>query len=271
MLTLLADEDPVVYQPVLEKILLCGPSVVEWLRPHMLSREPALRRHAQEIVRRLGREAADNAFLSFCLKHGEEFDLEEGAWLLAQTQYPETNPEAYRALLDSYANDLRTRVDFTAEPKQFLVTINHYLFQELGFAGNDETCYDPEDSYLNRVINRRTGSSVSLCLLYLFLARQLRMPVAIIGLPGQFFICRYQSAAGDFYLDVFNAGRLLTKAACVQYLVQGSFSVRDDYMAPVSARLLLLRVCASLHQIYLKLQLAGEATRLQRYLVALAR
>jgi regulator of sirC expression with transglutaminase-like and TPR domain len=91
-----------------------------------------------------------------------------------------------------------------------------------------------------------------------------------IGLPGH-FVCRYQSAAVEIYLDVFNRGKLLTKADCVNYLVQANFSVRDDYLAPITSRRLLLRICANLHQIYLQLELAEEATRLQRYLVALAR
>jgi len=70
---------------------------------------------------------------------------------------------------------------------------------------------------------------------------------------------------------VFNQGKILTKADCVQYLVHANFSVRDDYLAPVSSRRLLLRVCANLHQIYIHRNLGDEATRLQRYIVALGR
>ncbi|MGA2864336.1 MAG: transglutaminase-like domain-containing protein [Verrucomicrobiota bacterium] len=270
LLSLLADEDPAVYQAVRRKILSLGPSAVSWLRPHTLSREPALRRRAQEIIRHFDRQTADNAFLAFCLKHGEEFDLETAAWLLAQTRYPDINIEAYRALLDSYAVELRERLGPADQARKTLGTIHHYLFSELGFTGNETDYYDPENSYLNRVLDRRTGNPINLCLLYLLLARRLRLPIAGIGLPGH-FVCRYQSTAAEIYLDVFNRGKLLTKADCINYLVQANFSVRDDYLAPISSRRLLLRICANLHQIYLQLELAEEATRLQRYLVALAR
>ena len=64
---------------------------------------------------------------------------------------------------------------------------------------------------------------------------------------------------------------MLTKADCVQYLVHGHYGVRDDFLVPVTPRRLLLRVCANLHQTYLHLELPEETTRLQRYLVALAR
>src|SRR5438477_2503375 len=105
LLNLLADENPAIYQTVREKILSYGPQAAGWLRPHTLSSDPAMRRRAQEIVLHFERHAADNRFLGFCLKHGEEFNLEEAAWLLAQTQYPEINTGAYEALLDSYANE----------------------------------------------------------------------------------------------------------------------------------------------------------------------
>jgi regulator of sirC expression with transglutaminase-like and TPR domain len=270
LLNLLTDDDPAVYQTIRETILSCGPRAVEWLRPHTLSSDPALRRRAQEIILHLDRQAADNRFLSFCLNHGEECDLEEGAWLLVQTQYPEINVEAYQALLDNWAGELKERTASVFEPKQILTAMNRYLFQRLGFSGNEENYYDPDNSYLNKVLDRRTGNPVNLCLVYLLFGRRLRLPLAGIGLPGH-FICRYQSSAGDIYLDAFSQGKFLSKADCVQYLLQGNYSVRDDYLAPVSPRRMLLRICGNLHQIYSHLELTEETTRLQRYLVALAR
>lgn len=270
LVSLLADEDPAIYRTVREKILSYGPPAAEWLKPHIMSDDPALRRRARQIVLHFERQASDDHFLAFCIRHGEEFDLELGAWLFAQTQYPLINVEAYQALLESYAHELRDRLATTVEPRKVLTTINQYLFNELGFAGNEENYYDPQNSYLNRVIDRRTGNPINLCLLYILLARRLRLPLAGIGLPGH-FICRFQSTAAEIYLDPFNHGRFLTKADCVQYLTNANFSLRDEYLAPVSPRRLLLRICSNLHQVYQRLELAVEAMRLQRYLVALAR
>lgn len=270
LLSLLADEDPAVYRMVREKILSCGPPAAEWLRPHTMSNDPALRRRARQIVLHFDRQAADDHFLAFCLRHGEEFDLELSAWLFAQTQYPLINVEAYQALLDGYTNELRDRLGSTADPQDVLTIINQYLFGELAFTGNEENYYDPENSYLNRVIDRRTGNPINLCLMYILLARRLRLPVAGIGLPGH-FICRYQATAAEIYLDPFNHGRIMTKADCVQYLLNANCSLQDDYLTPVTPRRMLLRVCSNLHQVYQRLEQAVEAMRLQRYLVALAR
>jgi len=173
-------------------------------------------------------------------------------------------------LLDSFASDLEDRVETSGEPAKVLAGMNRYLFEELGFSGDQQNYYDPENSYLNRVIDRRTGNPINLCLVYLLLSRRLKLPVAGIGLPGH-FICRYQSSSVEMYIDAFSGGKLLTKADCVQYLLQGNYSLREDYLTPVTSRKLLLRICGNLHQIYLHLEQSEAATRLQRYMVALAR
>lgn len=271
LVNLLGDDDPAIYQTVRQKILSFGDGASEWLRPHRLSNDPLLRRRAREIVRHFDRQEADTWFLAFCLKHGEEFDLEEGIWLLALTQYPDINVEAYRALLDHFVNDLRERIDFEHETdKEILSTINNYLFDELGFGGDSENYYDPQNSYLNRVIDRRKGNPINLSVLYLLIARRMQLPMAGIGLPGH-FICRYQSTSEEIFVDAFHEGKFLTKADCIQYLVSGSHGLQDEFLSPVSTRRMLMRICSNLHQIYSQRELAEETTRLQRYLVALAR
>lgn len=269
LLKLLADEDLEIYRTVRRKILSYGPGTRFWLQPLSLDSDPVLRRRAREIIRHFDRQSADDEFLAFCLNHGQELDLEQAAWLLARTVYPEINVDGYTALLDSLVSMIRAR--FTdSGPRANLRAMNQVLFEEQGFHGNDQNYFDPENSYLNRVLDRRTGNPINLSLLYILLARRLRLPIVGIGLPGH-FLCRYQTSAGEIYVDPFNGGRLLTKVDCVQYLQQGSFSVRDDYLSPVTPRRMLLRICGNLHQIYLQQGNEAEATRLQRYLVALAR
>jgi regulator of sirC expression with transglutaminase-like and TPR domain len=270
LLNLLGDENAGVYQAVRAQILAEGNAAGEWLRPYALSDDPLVRRRVQEILWHVDKQTGDNRFLTFCLNHGEEFDLETAAWLLAKTQFPEINVEAYQALLDGYANALRERTDRHGRANAMLGKINAYLFGELGFKGNEQNYYEPDNSYLNRVLDRRTGNPITLCLFYMLLARRLRLPIAGIGLPGH-FICRHQSASGEIFVDVFNCGRLLTKADCVHYLVRGNYDLREEYLAPVSPRRIFLRICSNLHQIYLELGMKDDATRLQRYLVALAR
>jgi len=271
LVKLLTDEDPAVYHLVREKILSCGQTATAWVQPHVLSSDPVLRRRAQEIVEHLARRLADNRFLAFCLsQHGEDLDLEQGMWLLAQTRYPDINVAGYQALLDSYAGDLLERVDFGAKPDQILAMVNQYLFSELGFHGNERHYYEPENSYLNRVIDRRMGNPISLCMVYLFLSRRLLLPVTGIGMPGH-FLCRFQCSTEEIYIDAFNRGKLLTRTDCVKYLVQMNYGFQEGLLAPATPHRILLGMCSNLHQIYLHLKRSDETSRLQRYLVALAK
>jgi len=271
LIKLLSDEDPAVYHLVRDRILSYGQAAAGWLRPHLLSSDPVLRRRAQEIIEYLERGTADSRFLAFCLnQHGEDLDVEHGAWLLAQTRHPDINVAAYQALFDSYAGDLRERIDFGAKPDQILAAINQYLYAELGFRGNEQNYYEPDNSYLNRVIDRRTGNPISLCMVYLFLSRRLHLPVAGIGMPGH-FLCRFQCPTDEWYIDAFNRGKLLSRIDCVKYLVQTNYGFQEGLLAPATPRRILLRICSTLHQIYLHLKLTDETARLQRYIVALAK
>lgn len=270
LIKLLADEDSGVYRLVRETILSHGQDAWSWMQPHLLSGDPVLRRRAQEIMDHLARQMADNRFLAFCLSQGEDFDLEQGTWLLAQTRYPDINVAAYRALLDSFAGDLREKIDFGDPPRGILATIDRYLFAELGFRGNEQNYYEAENSYLNRVIDRRTGNPISLCMVYLLVSRRLRLPVAGIGMPGH-FLCRFQCSTDEIFIDAFNQGRLLTKADCVKYLLNTSYGFQEGLLAPATPRRILLRMCSNLHQIYSHLKLPSEVARVQRYVVALAK
>lgn len=270
LIKLLGDEDASIYQAVRGKILSCGQEASDWLRPHTLSGDAVLRRRALEIVQHLAKQSSDNQFLAFCLRHGEDLDLEEGVWLLAKTQYADINIVAYEALLDSYAGDLRERIDFGSGAENILASINHFLFSELEFSGNEQNYYEPDNSYLNRVVDRRLGNPISLCLIYLFVGRRLRLPVAGIGMPGHFLV-RFQSSTGEVYVDAFNRGKLLTKADCVKYLLHTSHGFQEGYLAPITPRRTLLRICSNLHQIYNQMDLPEETARLQRYIVALAK
>lgn len=270
LISLLADEDLAVYRTVRQNLISHGPIAAQWLREHTLSDDPLLRRRAVEITHHFSRLDADTELLAFCLNQGEDFDLEQGVLLLARTQYPNINIEAYSALLDDLAGELRDRLDLSGESDQILNTIGEYFSTDLKFVGDETNFYDPDNSYLNRVLDRRKGNPISLSVVYLLLVRRLRLPVVGIGLPGH-FVCRYQSSRYEVYIDPFRKGRLLSKSDCVKYVMQLRHRFDESCLAPVTSRRILLRICANLHQIYTHNKSPEQSERLQRYLVALAK
>ncbi len=269
LVTLLDDDDPNIFAAVQKRILSLGPASCEWLRPHTSSSNPLVRQRTLGLIHHFTRRETDREFLSFCLTHGENLDLETGALLLARTTYPDVNTAACRAVLDELADTLRHRLHPGDSPRETLAKLNQYLFTQLGFRGNEESYFDPKNSYLNHVLERRTGNPISLCLIYMLVGARLQLPITGIGLPGH-FVCRHQSSAGSIYIDAFERGRFLTKTDCVQYLIHSAFGLDEQFLAPVPPRRMLIRMCGNLHQIYLHLEQQDEATRMQGYIVALS-
>jgi regulator of sirC expression with transglutaminase-like and TPR domain len=165
---------------------------------------------------------------------------------------------------------LHTRVDLTAEPRELLAQINAWVFGELGFRGDRENYFAPRNNYLNEILDRRLGNPIGLSLVYLLLTQRLQLPIVGIGFPGH-FLCRYQTATESVYIDVFDHGRLLSKADCIQHLLHSAFGLHDQFLSPASPRRMVLRLCGNLHQSYLHLQQQENALRVHGYLLALQR
>jgi regulator of sirC expression with transglutaminase-like and TPR domain len=270
LLTLLADDDPVVTAGVRARILSLGAEVVTWLKPHRLSEQPNLRRNVGEILTHFARLEADTRFLAYCLNHGDDLDLEEGVLLLAATRYPELNPAAYRALLDQYAAAVAEAAGSETRGVGLLERMNRVLFRVLGFRGDHEDYDALENHYFNRVLDRRRGNPINLCTLYWLIARRLRLPIVGVGMPSH-FLCRYQTTTDSFFVDAFNQGRLLTRAHCVTYLQTSGYGFQESFLAPATSRETLLRMCANLHQHHARRQQAEPMAQFQRYLIALSK
>ncbi len=270
LVTLLTDEDPEVYRAIRDEILSRGRSASEWLRSFRLSDDPALRRRSREIVRHFDRQTADNDFLAFCLKGGEDLDLERGCWLLSRTFDPEVSVEGYQALLDSFAGALLDIMDFGAPPEGMLADINEFLYSREEFRGRRRADFQPADFYLSETVNQRRGGDLSLGLLYLFVCQRLGLPVVGIGMPGH-FLCRFQTLREEIYIDCYHKGRLLTKNACVRYLRETGRRYDERLLAPLTPRQALLRICSNLHQTYAGRGMAEERDRVLRHVIALSR
>ena len=150
-----------------------------------------------------------------------------------------------------------------------LMAVNRVLYRKEHFRGDKANYYDPQNSYLNRVIDRRLGNPLSLCLVYLFVARRLGLPVTGVGMPGH-FILRLQSPAFTIYVDAFNGGNFLTHSDCATRLKRCGYGIDAGFLSTTTPRRTLMRICSNLHQIYQKSRHLKERDRVQRYLIKLA-
>ena len=118
-------------------------------------------------------------------------------------------------------------------------------------------------------MDRRLGNPISLCLVYLFVARRLNLPLVGVAMPGH-FILRLQSPTFTIFVDPFNGGNFLTQAECAERLKRCGYGFENDFLTPATPRRILMRICSNLHQIYQKKKHLGARDRLQKYLIHLA-
>ncbi len=112
----------------------------------------------------------------------------EAAAAIAQDEEPGLDTQAVLADIDALAERLRRRIPADAAPLQRLRWLNRYFFQELGFAGNVNNYYDPDNSYLHKVLRTRRGIPISLALLYIELATHIQLKARAVSFPGHFLV-----------------------------------------------------------------------------------
>jgi regulator of sirC expression with transglutaminase-like and TPR domain len=266
---LLADEDPRTLQLLQEKLAERGPEGITILESVAHEGEPTARRNATQILRILRESAAWEALAQFCATCGSHFDIEEACWLVARTRYPEFDEPAYRTRIDQMAQELRKRLTGRETPRATIEVCNHYLFRMLGFQGNRQDYYDPDNSYLNRVLDRRLGIPISLSVLYLLLARRLRLPLIGINMPAHFLL-KWQSDTTNFYFDPFHEGELLDETDCRELCQRMGVEFNPVFLSPTTPQIILLRMCNNLQVIYADREPA-RAEQFARFAAVLSR
>ncbi len=177
------------------------------------------------------------------------------ALLIARDEYPELQPAHYDEIVQGYADALRMEVQAQDAAPARMAVINRYLFEELGFGGNNDAYSDPRNSYLNDVFDRKLGIPISLAVVQMEIARRLDVPLDGISFPGHFLV-RLPVDDGILVMDPFNKGRSLS-ADELRDRVSSHFGGQspDDsellhILAPATHRAILLRMLRNLKALY---------------------
>jgi regulator of sirC expression with transglutaminase-like and TPR domain len=152
--------------------------------------------------------AGDRRWREIAALPDEHINLAEAALLIATEEYPGLNVEAYLGRIDEMAAVLQRRLRQDISTTDTIIALNHYLFRELGFAGNMEEYYDPRNSFLNDVIDRRLGIPITLSILYLEIGRRIGLPLYGVSFPAHFLVkCTVRD--GAIVLDPYAKGASL--------------------------------------------------------------
>jgi regulator of sirC expression with transglutaminase-like and TPR domain len=182
-----------------------------------------------------------------------EICLERAALFIAQEEYPELEVDAYLNALETMALEVRERLPAAPYPLRIIQAINHYLYEDLGFQGNTADYYDPRNSFLNEVIDRRTGIPITLSLVYLAIAQRLDFPMVGVGMPGHFLI-RPAVDEMEVFVDPFHQGEILFAQDCearLSQIYQRPIKLKSQYLQTITQRLFLVRMLTNLKMIYL--------------------
>ena len=193
-----------------------------------------------------------DAFAHLMRRDDDEIELDRAALLFAAVEYPDLDVEAGIRELDHLADLLQPRLAGLDGPEQVVHVVAGFLHGELGFAGNPDAYYDPRNSYLNEVLDRRLGIPITLSALYIEVGRRLGLPFEGVGMPGHFLV-RYRHPATPLLVDPFVGGTIVGEAEC-QARLQGLYGpgveLRPAMLAGVGTRSIVFRMLNNLKGIY---------------------
>lgn len=260
LVSLLGDDDRWVSDQARRHLIEAGEAAVAHLQAAVDGADPRLAARARGLLDDLRFEPLRRA-LHACARSGNDASaLERGAFLIAEHAYPELDASAYRARLDAMAAAVAQRP--CGSRREAMASLKRHLFEEVGLRGNEADYFNPENSYLNRVIDRGLGIPISLSAIYILVAARLGFPVRGVALPGHFIAGWFADGEATF-VDPFRRGRELSVGDCARLAESAGASFHHGLLRPAPTALILVRMLTNLVNIH---QSAGDAERVRRLL-----
>jgi regulator of sirC expression with transglutaminase-like and TPR domain len=183
----------------------------------------------------------------------EKIELSRAALTIALTDYPDLDIPAYLARIDLLASEVAGRLGPEADIYRSIAALNYVLFSQYGFRGNQDDYFDPKNSFLNEVIERKTGIPITLSILYMEVARRVGPRLDGVGFPGHFLV-KWAAGGEEIVIDPFNSGEIMSRQGIDKMLFDlygGKVEFHSDFLAPASKKDILKRMLANLKAIYI--------------------
>lgn len=204
------------------------------------------------------------AFAALLAGDDETIDLAQAALLIASTQYPDLDMAYYTAQLDSLAQRVRTALALPnphlqptlpaeIETPQVIEAMNKILFEEEHFHGNRDDYHNPNNSFLNKVLEEHTGIPVTLSLIYAEVGKRVGIQIDGIGMPYHFLV-RCQSPQGFIYIDPYEGGLQMSERSYrerMRQIAQHRIKFHSQWLEPSTRRYWLMRILNNLKRIYI--------------------
>ncbi|MEM8530113.1 MAG: transglutaminase-like domain-containing protein [Chloroflexota bacterium] len=183
-----------------------------------------------------------------------ELNLAQAALAIAQEDQDSDILQESLRELQNIAERIRTEIDRSSTTHDRVRVLNHYLFEQLGFHGNETDYYNPANSFLDQVLATKVGLPITLSVVYMEVGLRLQLPISGVALPGH-FIVRYHSPEGDIYIDPFHRGRLWSYAECEAHIIAAYGDIAPEtisaIMEPLPKNTILERMLRNLKHTYI--------------------
>ena len=210
----------------------------------------SLRKQFLDLVHRINTEKLKTEFHSWSTKESD--NLEKGALLIASFSNPLISFDHYSKILHEWAILLEKNlkdIKIKNDPTSIINEINHFIFMEIGFKGNKENYYEHDNSYIDKVIDRKLGNPILLSVIYLLITKKLGLPFSGVNMPAHFLV-QYNDTLEPIFIDPFNQGEIVTKADCQERIKALKLIWQDDYLASPSNKQIITRIIQNLINIY---------------------
>lgn len=240
---LLDDPSPAVRRALLLRFKQVGPASAAFLEEIARGSNRILARQATWYLAELNFSDPVAEFRGFI--RSLNYELESGALLLARTVSPRLNPGDCCTQLDAIAARCRELIVEPSSAREKCRVVNRVLFHEWGFHGNLEHYTDPKNSFLDQVLERRTGIPLSLSIVYLLVAERLGLELEPVGLPGHFIVGCFVDEL-PFFIDPFDRGVFREAEEVFDLLRAQKITPKLTDLAPTPVREVLCRSCRNL-------------------------
>jgi regulator of sirC expression with transglutaminase-like and TPR domain len=181
-------------------------------------------------------------------------DLGRAALAMASCDYPDLDVGAYLLHIHQLAAAVTVRLGTEPDVYRSIAALNYVLFQERGFHGNRENYFDPKNSFLNEVLDRKVGIPISLSVLYIEVAQRIGLPLHGVGFPGHFLV-KYAGDNEEILIDPFNRGEIRSQESLETILHRsygGRIAFDTEFVEAIPKKQILRRMLNNLKIIYLK-------------------
>lgn len=257
--SLLDDPQASVQKAVRERILTLGEDCVSGLRELTELHGNLHREAVEEFVNEVRMKSALQRLVGYSVPD-PIVDLEQGVFAIAKFGNPDVSTESYKQRLDDMASDIQILAGSRAAPLDTFMKMRSYLFSDLGYLGNREDYYNPNNSFITKVIDYRKGIPITLSVLMLLLGKRLGLILNGIGMPMHFLV-QYDDGSRMFFVDAFNSGIIITRDQCRLMLSSSGIKLTPEMLSPISPRDILERMWRNLYLAYQQLGDDAEASR----------